>query len=193
MKYLSFLKILAVGLVIGFAVKWFVIETFIVPTSSMEPTILRGDIVWINKIKLTGFHTNDIIAFERNGENFIKRIVGTSVDSVYKVLGRYQVVRFNGIPSEPLIYFKIPKKGDKITLNTLNIDFYQPLIEKYEGIQAGHVMDKIYINGIETSDYTFSQDYFFVQGDNINDSIDSRTWGLISEKQILGKCFWVQK
>ncbi len=81
----------------------------------------------------------------------------------------------------------IPKKGDTIDLLFHDFDFYQPLIENCEHISAGKILNKIYINNKEANSYVFKQNYYFVEGDNKAVSIDSRTFGLISENQIIGK------
>jgi signal peptidase I len=49
------------------------------------------------------------------------------------------------------------------------------------------LFDRIFIGGKEQNQYTFTQNYYFVQGDNIEGSIDSRHFGLIAEKCIFGK------
>jgi signal peptidase I len=184
----SFLKIIIVGIAIGLGIKTLVFEAFTVPTESMEPTILRGDVVWVNKMFFRGFHKNDIVAFERNNENFVKRIVGTPSDSVFTINGIYQVSQSdNGFSDKSYNYYKIPKKGQTIFFDKNNFDFYQPLIEKNEGVQAGRLMDKIFINNTESNSYTFKKNYYFVQGDNAQASSDSRYWGLISENQLIGK------
>ena len=183
-----FLKIIFIGLFIGFAIKTFVIESFTVPTDSMTPTIAVGQHVWLNKLPFTP-KLGNIVGFERNGESFVKRIVGLPSDSVFTEGGhRYQVFRNKRLVSDsnPLIFMKIPKQGEMIAINDLNFSFYQSLIEK-EGNQIGRLLDKIFINGSETAFYTFKQNYYFVQGDNTDASIDSRQFGLIGEKNLLGR------
>ncbi len=189
MNNFSLIKLIIVGSVIGLAVKMLVFEAFTVPTESMEPTILRGDRVWVNKVFFINFHKNDIVAFEKNKENFIKRIIGIPSDSVYVENGLYQLNSPNNIflGTKPYMFYKIPQKGETMVFNKDNFDFYQPLIEKNEGVQAGRLIDKIFINNTESNTYTFKKNYYFVQGDNTQASTDSRHWGLISDNQLIGK------
>ena len=187
----NFLTLLVVSLILGFSVKWFALEVFTVPTDSMEPTILRGGKVWVNKVTLGFFNKNNIVSFERFGENFVKRIVGVPQDTVYfdgqkfQILGKNQNFFTKNIYNYSL--FIIPKKGQKIFFDEKNRDFYLPLIEKYEEVQAGNIIGKIFINNAETDHYTFKYNYYFLQGDNTEGSIDSRDWGLIAQKNIFGK------
>ncbi len=182
----TFFTIIFIGLAIGFGVKTFVIESFTVPTDSMTPTIAVGQQVWLNKLPFTP-KQGDVIGFERNRESFVKRIVGLPSDSVFTEGSRYQVFKNVRLTSgAPLTFMKIPKRGETITLTNSNYTFYQNLIEK-EGNQIGRLLDRVFINGSETTHYTFKQNYYFVQGDNANNSIDSRDFGLISEKSILGR------
>ena len=188
MNNISFIKLIIGGVIIGFAIKMLVFEAFTVPTESMEPTILRGDVIWVNKVFFTDFYKNDMVAFERNNENFVKRIVGTPSDSVFTINGYYYVSQpDNGFSDKSYTFYKIPKKGQTVIFDKYNFDFYQPLIEKNEGVQAGLLMDKIFINNTESNSYTFKKNYYFVQGDNSQESLDSRHWGLISENQLIGK------
>ena len=195
MKNIGFLKIIIVGLVLGFGVKFFAVEAFTVPTESMQPTILRGDVVWLNKLKFRRFGKGDIVGFERFGENFIKRIVGDSSDIVVMFNGKYELLNKNKIFQNTKItnFYKIPKKNETLKIDTENFNFYQPLIEHCEGVSTNNVMGKIFINNSESNNYTFKQNYYFVQGDNTEGSIDSRDWGLIAENQIIGKPIFTRK
>ena len=209
MKNSSFIKIIVIGVVLGFGIKWLAFEAFTIPTESMEPTILRGDVVWINKVTFSNFNKNDIVAFEKNKENFIKRIVGVPMDSVYAIVkdeaneennnphvqGKYHIYDpHKNLPINKIyMFYKIPQKGETIILNKTNFDFYQPLIEIGEGVQAGRLFDKIFINASESYSYTFKQNYYFVQGDNTEGSIDSRHWGLVAQSQLIGKSIYIQR
>jgi signal peptidase I len=173
--------ILIIGIVLGIIVKSFAFEVFTVPTNSMEPTILRGSKIWVNKFFYTHFYKKDIVGFEHAGESFVKRIVAVPKDTVYFDGKRYDYQAVFPFP------YTIPSKGYTIYFDEKNTDFYLPLIVQYEGIQAGNVLNTLYINGLEAKSYTFTQNYYFLQGDNIEESIDSRAWGLIPEKALFGK------
>jgi signal peptidase I len=181
---MTFWRIIVAGLVLGFGIKWLAFERFTIPTESMYPTLKRDDKVWVWKLNAHP-QQGDIIAFKKEGENYVKRITGIPGQKVYKTDGKYTLSTEGVVDTN--LFFMIPKKGETIILNNRNFEFYQPLIENYEHVQAGKLMDKIFINAKESNTYTFTQNYYFVQGDNFNQSIDSRIYGLIPEKNIMGK------
>jgi signal peptidase I len=186
MKNFTYLIIL--GIILGLFIKLFVIEVFTVPSASMEPTILRGSKVFLQKV-VFNFHRNDVVGFLKNDEYFVKRIVGMPSDLVYSEGGIFYVSKLKRDTDfiQNNAVYKIPKKGDTIILTENNFNFYQPLIEKNEGIQAGKIIDKIYVNNSESNTYIFKYNYYFLQGDNTEGSQDSRHFGLIGENQLKGK------
>jgi signal peptidase I len=50
---------------------------------------------------------------------------------------------------------------------------------------------KIFINGEETTSYTFAQDYYWLMGDNRDNSADSRFWGFVPNDHVVGKAVFV--
>lgn len=81
----------------------------------------------------------------------------------------------------------IPFEGQEVTLTPGNWHIYENIITRYERNTAERNGDTFVINGEVTDTYTIKKDYYFMMGDNRDDSEDSRFWGFVPEDHIVGK------
>lgn len=81
----------------------------------------------------------------------------------------------------------IPKKGKTIQLDIKSLPFYKRIIQEYENNSLKVIGDEILINGKISTSYTFKQDYYWMMGDNRQNSLDARYWGYVPFDHIVGK------
>lgn len=179
-------------------VRSFIVELFRIPSGSLTPTLLVGDLIAVNK------YTYGL----RLPLNYKKIVAGGEPNRGDIVVFRYPpepstyyIKRFVGVPNDNIEY-----KNKQLIING------KPATQKLlgyamDGDGAGHVWKvevreedllgvkhKIYIRpDILGQDFkvTVPKNSYFAMGDNRDDSLDSRMWGFVPEANIIGKAMAV--
>jgi signal peptidase I len=153
--------ILLVAVLASFLVRIYAVQTFFIPSGSMEPTLHVGDRILVNKlsVRFGTINIGDIIVFKAPPSehcddgaytDLVKRVIGLPGDVM---TSKGNVVYVNGKPlKEPWTYFP-----------TLS-----PPIKRFK----------------------VPPDSYFVMGDNRANSCDSRFWGAVPHSDIIGKAFF---
>lgn len=167
-----------------------------VPTGSMNPTILEGDLIYVDKIaydlrfpltlhrlaKWSNPQRGDIVVCfsPEDGMRLVKRIIGQPGDTVEL---RNNTLLLNG---EPVSYTKInPKYREQLPSNLKDKSILA--MEDLDGLEHP-VMSIPCVTAIRSfGPVTVPQDKYFVMGDNRDNSKDSRYFGFVERKNIIGK------
>lgn len=87
----------------------------------------------------------------------------------------------------PLI---IPKKGYTVRLTVENVEQWKTIIDREYGKRVVDIKGNVVtIEGVPVTSYTFKKDYYFMMGDNRDDSLDSRFWGFVARDMVVGEAF----
>lgn len=87
----------------------------------------------------------------------------------------------------------VPKSGEQIKLNLNNYELYKIPIE-YETGQKLRIINGVLLLGTKfINQYTFQKNYYFVAGDNVMNSADSRYFGFVPEEFIIGVVGYIRK
>ena len=87
--------------------------------------------------------------------------------------------------------FYLPKKQETLSIDSMNVLLYKRLIIYETDREITVHNGKVYLNDSLITSYTFQQNYYFMAGDYVFDSQDSRYWGLLPEDHIVGKVAFV--
>ena len=200
-------------IVVVFLLRSFLFEPFKIPSGSMIPTLLINDLILVNKFhygvrlpvintKLFDNHSperGDVMVFRyppKPSLDYIKRVVGVPGDEVAYLNKKLTI---NG---KPLPKKSLPDFFDEDALR------YAKQFEEANGSKKYRLLNDedrpAFIPGAD--DFPFKQNcryssegvvckvpegHYFMMGDNRDNSLDSRYWGFVPEKNIVGKAFFV--
>jgi signal peptidase I len=166
------------------------VQAFVIPTGSMEDTLLIGDHLLVDKLAYapagavsryllpyTPLKRGDIIVFRYPAnvrETFVKRVIGIPGDRIRIV---NKTVHRNGKPlDEPYTFYK---RDD--------FDYYRDNFPSEPNTRVdGRALDML-DRHIVDGEIVVPPDSYFALGDNRDSSMDSRYWGFVPRENIIGK------
>jgi signal peptidase I len=178
----EYFETIVIAVVLALFMRTFVVQAFKIPTGSMEPNLLIGDHLLVNKfvfaptlssveravLPVAAIRRGDIVVFkypEDPERDFIKRVIGLSGETIEL---RNHVIHVNGRAIEEPYAHYLPRPqglgGGEMTSDDVR-DRYGPVV-----VPAGSV---------------------FVMGDNRDNSQDSRYWGFLPKENIKGKALMI--
>ncbi len=160
----EWVEAIVIALIMALVIRAFVVQAFKIPSGSMYPTLKIGDKLFVNKFiyRFRDPERWDIIVFkypEDPSKDFIKRLIGLPGETVEIRDGAVFVNGVKQSPPSPI--------ANNVYYNT----------EEGEGYGANN--QKVVV----------PPDHYFVLGDNSGNSRDSRMWGFVSRKKLVGKAF----
>ena len=196
-----------------FLLRSFLFEPFKIPSGSMIPTLLINDLILVNKfhygVRLPVINTKifdnnspqrgDVMVFRyppKPSLDYIKRVVGIPGDEV-AYLNKQLTINGKPVPKNPLPDFFDPesmrysKQFEEITgskayrlLNDEDRPAFIPGVEDFPSKENCRYNSQGVVCKVPAGQY-------FMMGDNRDNSLDSRYWGFVPEKNIVGKAFFV--
>lgn len=181
------------ALVLIVLVRGFLYEPYQIPSGSMVPTLQVGDFVLVNKhaygvrLPVLGSKVFEVDAPER----------GDVMVFVPPHDDRYFIKRVIGLPGDRIAYV-----NKSLFVNGERVE--QRLLKRNGTVQAfeeslGDEAHTIYASGVQPpgvrAEWSVPEGHYFVMGDNRDFSVDSRSWGFVSEQKIVGKAvaIWAHK
>lgn len=196
-RYIEFCRFLFPVVAIVLVLRSFVFEPFRIPSGSMIPTLHVGDFILVSKFSYglrspVGFwklvdtgapQRGDVAVFRfplDPSKDFIKRVIGLPGDRIAYIDKRLYI---NGepVPLEDLGPMRFTYGG--------RLHVVRHLRETLDGVAHSIIVDPAVppANG----EIVVPEGHYFVMGDNRDGSDDSRRWGFVPDRNLVGKALWI--
>lgn len=182
--WMEYAKAIFIALLLAFVIRTYVVQTFFIPSGSMENTLDVGDRILVNKF-IYGTQipfTRDRILVVRNPRR-----------------GDVIVFAFPKKPSEDLVKRIVGLPGDRIRIvdKVVYVNGH-PFENSHEIHKTSEIMPAFIGPRDNMAPITVPAHSYFVMGDNLDNSYDSRFWGFVPRANIKGLAFlkywsWNQK
>ena len=179
------------------------VQAFVIPTGSMEDTLLIGDHLLVDKLAFappgpvsqhllpyTEVQRGDIIVFRYPidiRQTFVKRVIGVPGDHIH--IEKKQVFLNGKLLNEPYKYHKteyFDSYRDNFPSEP-NMRLYEPADRMLkENVADRQVKDEVK-GSVSVREIVVPVGHFFAMGDNRDSSLDSRYWGFVPRENIIGK------
>ena len=182
-------------LLIVFLLRGFLVEPFRIPSGSMIPSLYIGDFILVNKfsygIRLPVFNAKiididdpargDVVVFRYPRDpsiDYIKRVIGLPGDHI-AYYNKVLYVNGEAVKREFVSSYSGPGENNRANEYVENLDGVRHsmlLIPGRPGLDA---------------EYIVPEGHYFMMGDNRDNSNDSRYWGVVPDKYLVGKAFMI--
>jgi signal peptidase I len=166
------------------------VQAFVIPTGSMEDTLLIGDHLLVDKLAYAppGAVTKHLLPYEdvKRGDiivfrypidikqTFVKRVIGVPGDRIR--LENKRVFLNGHALTEPYKYNK-----------TKYIDSYRDNFPNFPNVSLYKPAQDMLVNNVQHGEVVVPPEHYFAMGDNRDSSLDSRYWGFVPRENIIGK------
>lgn len=162
----EYVEAILVAIVIAVILRMFVVQAYRVSSSSMNPTLLEGDFLFVDKVSyyFSEPKAGDIVVFEyplNPSKDFIKRVIALPGQKVE-------------VRDKQLIIDDVPVRDEEFAM------FIDP-----------EVIPELFSPRDNFGPFQIPAGQYFVLGDNRDDSQDSRFWGFLERKHIHGKAMMI--
>ena len=152
-----------IALILALLIRGFIVQAFKIPTGSMRPTLMEGDRLLVNK--------------------FIYRFKDPE-------RGDIVVFRFPRDKKKDYIKRLVAKGGETVEIKKGNVYIDGKIVEEPSTIRSTTYYNKEPYGGLGR-EIKVPDESYFVLGDNSGSSKDSRYWGYVPEKNVVGKAFFI--